>query len=138
MRTPPITRDEDVEHQEGIQNSWEYPQAQGLYNPNQEHEACGVGFIAAIDGKRCHKILRDAETLSLRMNHRGACACDNDTGQSKQTYPNRSINHPIHHKNSFQFVLIFNIENGIPILSTKRALADINLPKFCQFNYKIS
>lgn len=86
MRTPPITPDEVVEHQEDIQNSWEYPQAQGLYNPNQEHEACGVGFIAAIDGKRCHKILRDAETLSLRMNHRGACACDNDTGQSKH-YP---------------------------------------------------
>lgn len=59
---------------------WQPPPAQGLYDPSLEKEACGVGFIAAIDGKRSHKILRDAETLSMRMNHRGACACDNDTG----------------------------------------------------------
>lgn len=59
---------------------WLPPPAQGLYDPAHEKEACGVGFIAAIDGKRSHKILRDAETLSMRMNHRGACACDNDTG----------------------------------------------------------
>uniref|UniRef100_A0A0K8TT44 Glutamate synthase [NADH] n=1 Tax=Tabanus bromius TaxID=304241 RepID=A0A0K8TT44_TABBR len=60
--------------------SWEGPSAQGLYDPQNEHEACGVGFIVAIDGKRSHKILRDAQTLSERMKHRGACACDNDTG----------------------------------------------------------
>ncbi|XP_026474979.1 glutamate synthase [NADH], amyloplastic isoform X2 [Ctenocephalides felis] len=59
---------------------WEGPPAQGLYDPANEHEACGVGFIVAIDGRRNHKILRDAETLSSRMNHRGACACDDDTG----------------------------------------------------------
>lgn len=59
---------------------WEAPGKQGLYDPQNEHEACGVGFIVAIDGKRSHKILRDAKTLSERMNHRGACACDNDTG----------------------------------------------------------
>lgn len=59
---------------------WVPPAKQGLYDPNNEHEACGVGFIVAIDGTRSNKILRDAKTLSLRMNHRGACACDNDTG----------------------------------------------------------
>lgn len=62
------------------QMPWEAPGKQGLYDPQNEHEACGVGFIVAIDGKRSHKILRDAQTLSERMNHRGACACDNDTG----------------------------------------------------------
>ncbi|XP_037934060.1 putative glutamate synthase [NADPH] isoform X2 [Teleopsis dalmanni] len=62
------------------QMPWEGPKAQGLYDPQNEHEACGVGFIVAVDGKRSHKILRDAQTLSERMNHRGACACDNDTG----------------------------------------------------------
>lgn len=36
--------------------NWEAPKAQGLYDPQQEHEACGVGFIVAIDGKRNHKV----------------------------------------------------------------------------------
>jgi hypothetical protein len=35
---------------------WEPPKAQGLYDPQNEHEACGVGFIVAIDGKRNHKV----------------------------------------------------------------------------------
>ncbi|KAF4516911.1 hypothetical protein B566_EDAN007999, partial [Ephemera danica] len=60
--------------------SWELPPPQGLYHPDLEHEACGVGFIVAIDGVKSHKIVRDAERLSQRMNHRGACSCDNDTG----------------------------------------------------------
>ncbi|XP_017887096.1 putative glutamate synthase [NADPH] isoform X2 [Ceratina calcarata] len=60
--------------------SWTFPPKQALYDPTLEREACGVGFIVAIDGRRSHKIVRDAQTLSARMNHRGACACDNDTG----------------------------------------------------------
>lgn len=36
--------------------SWELPKAQGLYDPQNEHEACGVGFIVAIDGRRSHKV----------------------------------------------------------------------------------
>ena len=35
---------------------WEAPKAQGLYDPQNEHEACGVGFIVAIDGQRNHKV----------------------------------------------------------------------------------
>lgn len=35
---------------------WEAPRAQGLYDPQNEHEACGVGFIVAIDGRRNHKV----------------------------------------------------------------------------------
>lgn len=35
---------------------WQGPAAQGLYDPINEHEACGVGFIVAIDGKRSHKV----------------------------------------------------------------------------------
>nr|XP_014291761.1 glutamate synthase [NADH], amyloplastic isoform X1 [Halyomorpha halys] len=59
---------------------WGLPEKDGLYDPALEREACGVGFIVAIDGRRSHKIVRDAEKLAKRMNHRGACACDNDTG----------------------------------------------------------
>lgn len=36
--------------------SWDLPQKQGLYDPANEHDACGVGFIVAIDGKRSHKV----------------------------------------------------------------------------------
>ncbi len=38
------------------QMDWEAPTAQGLYDPQNEHEACGVGFIVAIDGRRSHKV----------------------------------------------------------------------------------
>lgn len=38
------------------QDSWTPPEKQGLYDPENEHEACGVGFIVAIDGKRSHKV----------------------------------------------------------------------------------
>uniref|UniRef100_A0A1Y1KF33 glutamate synthase (ferredoxin) n=1 Tax=Photinus pyralis TaxID=7054 RepID=A0A1Y1KF33_PHOPY len=59
---------------------WQGPSKQGLYDPSFEKEACGVGFIVAIDGHRSHKIVQDAQRLAISMNHRGACACDNDTG----------------------------------------------------------
>lgn len=38
------------------QEQWGLPQKQGLYDPENEHDACGVGFIVAIDGKRSHKV----------------------------------------------------------------------------------
>lgn len=44
------------QHQCRQQLDWEGPPAQGLYDPANEHEACGVGFIVAIDGKRSHKV----------------------------------------------------------------------------------
>lgn len=56
------------------------PPARGLYDPRQERESCGVGFIVSIEGVPSHKIIQDAETMSRRMEHRGACACDNNTG----------------------------------------------------------
>ena len=36
------------------------PQKQGLYDPNFEHDACGVGFVVDIQGRRSHKILQQA------------------------------------------------------------------------------
>lgn len=56
------------------------PQAQGLYDPNYERDACGVGYVVSIDGISSHKVLRDSQTMLERMEHRGACGCDNDTG----------------------------------------------------------
>ncbi|MCO6042295.1 glutamate synthase-related protein [Aeoliella sp. ICT_H6.2] len=56
------------------------PQEYGLYNPANEHDACGVGFVAHIKGERSHQILLDAETVLRNMDHRGACGCEPNTG----------------------------------------------------------
>ncbi|MEM9296670.1 MAG: glutamate synthase central domain-containing protein, partial [Planctomycetota bacterium] len=45
-----------------------------------EHDACGVGFIAHLKGKRSHAIVRDALVMLSRMDHRGACGCEENTG----------------------------------------------------------
>ncbi|KAH3902636.1 probable Glutamate synthase [NADH] [Saccharomycodes ludwigii] len=52
------------------------PKAQGLYNPDFEKDACGVGFVANIKGKESHKIVSDAKYLLCNMAHRGAVSAD--------------------------------------------------------------
>ncbi|GIY46863.1 glutamate synthase 1, chloroplastic [Caerostris extrusa] len=56
------------------------PLKQGLYDPKFEKDACGVGFVVNINGVASHKLIRDAETISKRLEHRGACAFENNTG----------------------------------------------------------
>ncbi len=56
------------------------PQAQGLYDPRNERDACGVGFIANVKGVASHQIVVDSEDLLRRMDHRGACGCEENTG----------------------------------------------------------
>ena len=56
------------------------PPKQGLYDPQFEHDACGVGFIAHIKGKKSHQIIRDALQILLNLDHRGATGCDPCTG----------------------------------------------------------
>jgi len=52
----------------------------GLYDPSFEHDACGIGFVANIKGNKSHKIISDALTVLENMEHRGACGCENNTG----------------------------------------------------------
>ena len=54
--------------------------SQGLYRSSDEHDACGVGFVAHIKGRRSHAIVRDALDLLINLEHRGACGADPDTG----------------------------------------------------------
>jgi len=56
------------------------PTAQGLYDPANEHDACGVGFIAHLKDKASNKIISDALTMLENMNHRGGCGCEPDSG----------------------------------------------------------
>jgi glutamate synthase (NADPH/NADH) large chain len=56
------------------------PPQRGLYDPRNEKDSCGVGFIAHIKGARSHQILVDAAEMLNRMTHRGACGCEANTG----------------------------------------------------------
>jgi glutamate synthase (NADPH/NADH) large chain len=56
------------------------PERQGLYDPANEHDSCGVGFVAHIKGERSHQIVLDAAEVLESMDHRGACGCDPNTG----------------------------------------------------------
>ncbi|MCH1495991.1 MAG: glutamate synthase subunit alpha, partial [Rubripirellula sp.] len=56
------------------------PAAQGLYDPELEKDACGVGFIAHIKGEPSHQNVLDADTILIAMDHRGACGCEPNTG----------------------------------------------------------
>ncbi|MGL5947264.1 MAG: glutamate synthase subunit alpha, partial [Sediminibacterium sp.] len=52
----------------------------GLYDPAFEHDACGIGFVANIKGHKSHQHISDALTVLENMEHRGACGCENNTG----------------------------------------------------------
>ncbi|MEN3297829.1 MAG: glutamate synthase large chain, partial [Burkholderiales bacterium] len=50
--------------------------AQGLYDPSNEHDACGVGFIAHIKGKKSHSIVEQGLLILKNLDHRGAVGAD--------------------------------------------------------------
>ncbi len=56
------------------------PLAQGLYHPRDEHDACGVGFVVDIKGRKSHAIVRQALQVLINLLHRGACGCEPNTG----------------------------------------------------------
>jgi glutamate synthase (ferredoxin) len=56
------------------------PSQQGLYDPQFEHDACGVGFIVHKTGKQSHSIVEQGLTILLNLDHRGACGCEPNTG----------------------------------------------------------
>ncbi|WMD19028.1 glutamate synthase-related protein [Achromobacter seleniivolatilans] len=52
------------------------PAAQGLYHPKNEHDACGVGFVAHIKGKKSHAIIQQGLKILENLDHRGAVGAD--------------------------------------------------------------
>ena len=52
----------------------------GLYRKEFEHDACGIGFVANMKGRKSHKVVSDAIQMLIRMDHRGACGCDPNSG----------------------------------------------------------
>ena len=57
-----------------------FPAKQGLYDPRHEHDACGIGFVVNIKGGRSHEIVRQGITVLEHLDHRGACGCEENTG----------------------------------------------------------
>ena len=56
------------------------PGKQGLYDPQYEHDSCGVGFIADLKNRKSHSVIRDALQVLRNLEHRGACGCETNTG----------------------------------------------------------
>ena len=56
------------------------PTAQGLYDPQHEKAACGVGFVVHLKGQQSHSIVAQGLQLLRNLEHRGACGCEVNTG----------------------------------------------------------
>src|SRR5829696_1773656 len=86
----------------------------GLYRPSDEHDACGVGFVASIKGARSHRIVRSALDLLINLQHRGACGSDPDTGdgagiliQMPDRFLRKSVAFPLPAAGSYGAGLVF-------------------------------
>src|SRR6516164_5759431 len=56
------------------------PEKQGLYDPQFEHDACGVGFVVDIAGRKSNDIVRRSLQVLVNLQHRGAKGCEENTG----------------------------------------------------------
>ncbi|HYW97207.1 MAG TPA: glutamate synthase large subunit [Bacteroidales bacterium] len=56
------------------------PNPQGLYHPENEHDSCGIGFVAHIKGNKSHDIVKKGLEVLINMTHRGAESSDNKSG----------------------------------------------------------
>jgi glutamate synthase (NADPH/NADH) large chain len=65
-----------MEHKHGIEAKIQHFQQHGLYNPANEHDACGIGFIAHIKGNKSHSIIEQGLLILKNLAHRGAVGAD--------------------------------------------------------------
>ncbi len=96
------------------------PKAKGLYNPDNEKESCGVGFIANLKSYSSHKIVQDALKMLSRMDHRGGCGCEHNTGDGAGILTN--LPHNFFQK---EIKKLFNTE----VIKHKFAVGNIFLPQ---------
>ena len=52
------------------------PERQGLYDPRNEHDSCGIGFVANIKGRKSHDIITRGLQILVNLDHRGAVGAD--------------------------------------------------------------
>ena len=79
---PPLHRSTDIIEMktQGLPQNQGLPEKQGLYDPQFEHDACGVGFVVHMKGKKSHDIVQNALTILVNLDHRGACGCEKNSG----------------------------------------------------------
>ena len=70
----------DIEQKSSEQLQLGPPAKQGLYDPQFEHDACGLGFVVNIKGRKAHQLVADALQILVNLDHRGACGCEANTG----------------------------------------------------------
>jgi len=63
-----------------MKDSYGLPKQQGLYDPQFEHDNCGVGFVAHIKGNKSHSIVQKGLQVLVNLHHRGAVGADPNTG----------------------------------------------------------
>src|SRR5690606_5499334 len=68
------------ERKAGSGRSQYLPPRQGLYDPSNEHDACGIGFVANIHGTRSHELVQQGLRILINLNHRGAVGHDPTMG----------------------------------------------------------
>ena len=76
MQTFPLNFQPTAVKQAAPSSKGGLPQAQGLYSPTQEHDACGVGFVAHIKGLKSHSIVQQGLKILENLDHRGAVGAD--------------------------------------------------------------
>ena len=62
------------------QRPYGLPEKSGLYDPANEHDSCGIGFICDLKGRASHQIIVDADQINCRMEHRGGVGYEENTG----------------------------------------------------------
>ncbi|MBI5389215.1 glutamate synthase large subunit [Candidatus Woesearchaeota archaeon] len=75
--TPP--RDYTKESERDVKGNG-LPKGQGMYSPQFERDACGIGFLVNIKGNRSHEIVRKALQMLVNLSHRGGCGCEKNLG----------------------------------------------------------
>src|ERR1700749_627351 len=77
MTSNPTTKTNDDRHAEPMISA---PPKQGLYDPQFEHDACGLGFVVNLKGKKSHQLVSDALKILVHLDHRGATGFEANTG----------------------------------------------------------
>ena len=77
---PPAEQAQPAQQALQTQAGAERPQAQGMYDPANEHDACGVGMVAHIKGKKSHEIILQGLKILENLDHRGAVGADHLMG----------------------------------------------------------
>ena len=57
-----------------------YPQKQGLYDPRYEHDACGIGAVVNIQGRKSHQVIKDSLEILMNLEHRGGTGAEDNSG----------------------------------------------------------